>query len=226
MSHLISCPECKKHLQVPDELIGKKVQCPECKHTFTAQTDVEEVSVSSKPSKTAPPNLPATNKPPAWDTKKGSDDDEDDDSYNVKKKRRRRDDDDDNDRDADDDDDDRPSRRRRRRSGRNYVPHRGGLILAFGIIALVSGMGIIFGPIAWIMGNGDLREMQNGTMDPEGEGMTQTGRILGMIATILSIVGIVTILAIVGFYFGCVCCMFAGLAAGNNPNNINRPRRF
>lgn len=36
MSHLLACPECDKHLQVPEELIGKKVQCPECKHTFTA----------------------------------------------------------------------------------------------------------------------------------------------------------------------------------------------
>src|SRR5262245_48213812 len=187
MSHLISCPECKKHLQVPDDLIGKKVQCPECKHTFTAQVEVEEVSVSSKPTKPTTPALPpATNKPPAWDTKKGSDDDEED-RYDVKKRRRDRDDD-------DDDDDNRPSRRRGRRrssSGRDYVPHRGGLILAFGIIALVSGLGFIFGPIAWIMGNSDLAEIQNGTMDPDGEGMTQTGRILGMVATIISLVGIV-----------------------------------
>jgi predicted Zn finger-like uncharacterized protein len=221
MSHLITCPECKKNLQVPDELIGKKVQCPECKHTFTAQVETEEVSVSSKPSKAPPPSVPATSKPPAWDTKKGAADDDDDDRYDVKKKRRRRDEDD------EEEDDDRPSRRRgrRRRSGRDYVPHRGGLILAFGIIALVSGLGIIFGPIAWIMGNSDLREIQNGTMDPEGEGMTQTGRILGMIATILSIVGIVAGVGIFVLYFGCVCCVIFG-AAANNPNNMNRPRRF
>lgn len=213
MAHLISCPECKKHLQVPDDLIGKKVQCPECKHTFTAQVEVEEVSVSSKPS--APP--PATNKPPAWDTKKGRDDDEEEDSYNVRKRRRNRDDDD------EDDDDDRPSRRRRRRSGydRNYLPHRGGLILAFGIIALVSGLGIIFGPIAWFMGNADMHEIQSGNMDPEGEGMTQTGRILGMIATILSLVGVLITLVSVGFVFGCACCV-PFMAAANNPN---RPRR-
>ena len=67
MAHLITCPECKKNLQVPDDLIGKKVQCPECKHTFTAQVETEEISVSSKPP--PPPSVPATSKPPAWDTK-------------------------------------------------------------------------------------------------------------------------------------------------------------
>ena len=36
MAQLVACPECQKHLQVPDELLGKRVQCPECKHTFTA----------------------------------------------------------------------------------------------------------------------------------------------------------------------------------------------
>jgi uncharacterized protein YbaR (Trm112 family) len=215
MAHLIACPECKKHLQVPDELLGKKVQCPECKHTFVAQSDVEEVSVSSKPSK-APPSLPATNKPPAWDTRKGSQDD-DDDGYDKRKRRRESDNDEDY-------DDDRPSRRRSR-SGRDFLPHRGGMILAFGIIALVSGMGIVFGPIAWIMGNSDLREIHAGNMDPEGESMTQTGRILGMVATIISIVGIV----LVGLYFaailGCVCCLPI-MAGANNPNNPNfRPRR-
>jgi len=221
MAHLITCPECKKHLQVPDDLIGKKVQCPECKHTFTAQVEVEEVSVSTKPSQSAPPP-PATNKPPAWDTKKGNDDEDDDDSYNVRK-RRSRDRDRDRDDDDDDDDDDRPSRRRRRRSGygRNYLPHRGGLILAFGIIALVSGLGFIFGPIAWFMGNADMAEIQSGNMDPEGEGMTQTGRILGMIATIISLVGIVVTLVSVAFIFGCGCCIPI-MAAANNPN---RPRR-
>jgi predicted Zn finger-like uncharacterized protein len=215
MSHLISCPECKKHLQVPDDLIGKKVQCPECKHTFTAEVEVEQVSVSSKPSQ-APP--PVTNKPPAWDTKKGNDDDEEEDGYNVRKRRRNRDRD-----DEDDDDDDRRSGRRRRRSrhDRDFVPHRGGMILAFGIIALVSGLGIIFGPIAWIMGNSDLAEIQNGTMDPEGEGMTQTGRILGMIATILSLVAVVVTAISFMFVFGCACCVPIMAAAGNPP----RPRR-
>jgi len=218
MSHLITCPECKKHLQVPDELIGKKVQCPECSHTFTAKAEIEEVAVSSKPSNPVPAPVPTAppKKRAAWDSK---DDDEgeekeNDDSYDVKKRRRR------DDEDEDDDDRDRPRTRRRRSGyGNSYTPHRGGLILAFGIIGLVSGLGIIFGPIAWVMGNGDLNEMKSGRMDPEGEGMTQTGRILGMIATILSIVGIVIPLGMIGFF----CCLgFFAAAADGNRNR--RPR--
>ena len=47
------------------------------------------------------------------------------------------------------------------------------------------------GIVAWVMGNGDLKEMDAGRMDDSGRGMTQVGKIqLGMVATILAIVGI------------------------------------
>jgi hypothetical protein len=68
-------------------------------------------------------------------------------------------------------------------------PHRGTLILIFGILGLV-----ICGPLgiaAWVMGNSDLREMDAGTMDPSGRGTTQAGKICGMIATILMILAVV-----------------------------------
>jgi hypothetical protein len=68
-------------------------------------------------------------------------------------------------------------------------PHRGTLILVFGILGLV-----ICGPLgiaAWVMGNSDLREMDAGTMDPSGRGTTQAGKICGMIATILMILAVV-----------------------------------
>lgn len=82
------------------------------------------------------------------------------------------------------DDRDRPRRRERR----DYeLAHRGGLILALGIIGLVA-----CGPVgiaAWIMGNNDLKAMEAGQMDPEGRQLTQVGKILGMVATILIIVG-------------------------------------
>jgi uncharacterized membrane protein YidH (DUF202 family) len=48
----------------------------------------------------------------------------------------------------------------------------------------------ICGIIAWAMGNNDLREMTAGIMDPSGRGMTQAGKICGMISVILAIVGI------------------------------------
>jgi predicted Zn finger-like uncharacterized protein len=200
MSHLISCPECKKQLQVPDDLIGKSVQCPECQHSFTAEPPDLEV-ITAAPGKAGSVPVP---------TKKSSASDKNDNDKDRAKRRRSEEDD-------DDDYDERPSRRRKA-SRRSYgTPHRGGMILAFGIIGLVSGLGIIFGPIAWLMGNTDLREMQAGNMDPEGESMTQTGRILGMIATILSIVGIVIACGIFIFYVF-IIALFVGVAANQNKN--------
>jgi hypothetical protein len=68
------------------------------------------------------------------------------------------------------------------------APHRGGLILAFGIIGLV--ICLPFGIAAWVMGNNDLREIEAGRMDPTGEGLTRSGRIVGIIACCLALVGI------------------------------------
>ncbi|MFT5301302.1 MAG: hypothetical protein ACI814_002105 [Mariniblastus sp.] len=75
------------------------------------------------------------------------------------------------------------------RSNRYQVPHRGGLILALGIISWVVSCPL-FGVIAWIMGSGDLREMRAGRMDSSGMGLTQAGQILGMIHSILLLLGI------------------------------------
>ena len=58
--------------------------------------------------------------------------------------------------------------------------------MALGILGLV--VCVICGIIAWVMGNNDLREMNAGTMDPAGRGMTNAGKICGMISVILTIV--------------------------------------
>jgi uncharacterized membrane protein len=71
-------------------------------------------------------------------------------------------------------------------SGGYLKPHRGTMILVFGILGFV--ICFIFGIVAWVMGNNDLRQMQAGTMDPSGEGLTRAGKIVGMIAIILNIV--------------------------------------
>lgn len=68
-------------------------------------------------------------------------------------------------------------------------PHRGVMILVFGILGLV--LCVIFGIVAWVMGNGDLKAMDAGHMDPEGRGLTQAGKICGIIAVVLNIVAIV-----------------------------------
>ena len=108
------------------------------------------------------------------------------------------------------------------------------MIMAFGLIALIggflAGFPAVFGIVAWIMGNTDLAEMKAGRMDPEGESQTQTGRICGMIATILAIVGVVIGCVVVIFYFVCFAMIFgvAVAGAGANPNfpQPQPPRRF
>ncbi|MGZ4961342.1 MAG: DUF4190 domain-containing protein [Limisphaerales bacterium] len=79
-------------------------------------------------------------------------------------------------------------------------PHRGTLVLVLGILGLV-----LCGPLgiaAWVMGNGDIKQMDAGTMDPSGRGTTNAGRICGIIATILTIIAVVIALLIIVFGAG------------------------
>jgi len=83
-------------------------------------------------------------------------------------------------------------------------PHRGTLILVLGILSL-----IICAPVgiaAWVMGNGDLKQIDAGAMDPSGRSVTNAGRICGMIATILLGLGVLggIILAVAVGVFGAV----------------------
>jgi hypothetical protein len=64
--------------------------------------------------------------------------------------------------------------------------HRGGMILALGILSWAIGCPV-FGILAWVMGSNDLSEMRQGTMDPQGQSLTEAGRMIGMIHSILVI---------------------------------------
>jgi hypothetical protein len=76
-----------------------------------------------------------------------------------------------------------PGRRATQQTG--YVqPHRGGLVLALGILAWAISCPIL-GIAAWWLGNEDLRTMAQGRMDSSGRGVTQAGRVLGMINSLL-----------------------------------------
>lgn len=72
--------------------------------------------------------------------------------------------------------------------GRPMEPHRGTMILIFGIVGLL--LCGIFAILAWAFGNQDLKKMREGIMDPSGESNTNTGRILGIIGVCLWIAGI------------------------------------
>ncbi len=106
------------------------------------------------------------------------------------------------------------------------TPHRGTVIMVLGIVGLVVGLlgsfcccifpiaGCICGIIAWVMANGDLKEMAAGRMDPTGRGITQAGKICGMIGVILAIVFIV--LNLILMLLGVGVSMFT-LRAGSVP---------
>jgi predicted Zn finger-like uncharacterized protein len=194
MPELVNCPHCEKKLRVPDNLIGQPVKCPTCGKTFTATA----ASAAAPPPEEKPAPRPAARRPPA----------EEEQVEDVPRRRRPADADEEEERprrrpraeDEEEDEDDRPRRRRprededdeeeddrpRRRKRRRYAPHRGVLILILAILGFV--VCPIFYPVAWIMGNTDIAEIDAGRMDPEGRGLTQAGRIIGMIGTILMLI--------------------------------------
>src|ERR1043166_936631 len=190
MAEIVTCPSCDAKLQVPEEFFGKTVQCPECKRQFLAKAVSAPTEAAVKPGGDVP----------AWEKAPGRELARIDDRPSKRGERGRgsRDDDEDDDRprrprsrDYDDDDYARPRRR--------YLqPHRGGMILAFGILAIVGVMSIVFGPLAWVMGNADLRAMRSGEMDPSGDGSTNTGRILGMVSVFIQAAALVFTCVIFG----------------------------
>ncbi len=96
---------------------------------------------------------------------------------------------------VDDDDEYQEGNPRRRR---DVSPHRGGMILTLGILGFCVG---VTGPVAWILGNIDIAAIRAGTMDRDGESMTQAGRVCGIVSTIWVFVQI-------GF-----CCLAFGMGA-------------
>lgn len=180
MQEIINCPSCQRKLQVPESLLGQDVQCPTCGATFIASWGNQAPSPPPQPVEPPPFHEPPERGPivpPPYQRPK-----DDYDDYREY------------------DDRDRPRRYRHRR---DLMPHRGSTVLTLGILSLVlfffTGIGGILGPIAWIMGHQDMNEIKAGRMDPEGESATNSGRICGIIATILMIISTLS------------CCLFFGL---------------
>ena len=91
-------------------------------------------------------------------------------------------------------------------AGRRVEPHRGVMILVFGILGLM--VCFIFGIVSWVMGKGDLQKMKAGQMDREGEALTRVGYILGIVSTVIVLAAFVIWLLIV------VLAVGAGAARG------------
>jgi thioredoxin 1 len=70
-------------------------------------------------------------------------------------------------------------------------PHRGSQIQTFGILGLIICMPL--GIAAWVMGNNDLKEMDQGLMDPNGRDKTKLGKTLGIISVSLAALALVAL---------------------------------
>jgi hypothetical protein len=64
-------------------------------------------------------------------------------------------------------------------------PHRATLVL---VLALLGFVFFLCAPIAWVMGEYDLRQMHDGKIDASGEALTNLGRFFGMTVTVIMLV--------------------------------------
>lgn len=69
--------------------------------------------------------------------------------------------------------------------GQDFQPHRGSMILTFGIIGVACCFP--FGIAAWVMGHSDIKSIDSGVMDPSGRSMTNGGKICGIISVIIAV---------------------------------------
>jgi hypothetical protein len=91
---------------------------------------------------------------------------------------------------------------------RDLLPHRGTMVLVFGILglafmppslccgAIVSLAGIGFSVTAWVLGHGDLRAMREHRMDADGMRITRAGWICGIVGAVLNTVLLLVRIAI------------------------------
>ena len=145
----LSCTDCGQTLRVGDEHAGKKARCPKCGSIATVPTAGE--SPAPAPSDASPfdTDKPAEPVNPFADLPGPSPNPYQSPSSPLGV------------------------------TPRYAKPHRGGLILTFGIVGILC-CGP-FGIAAWVMGSADLKEIRAGRMDRSGEGLTQAGMILGSV---------------------------------------------
>jgi Na+-transporting methylmalonyl-CoA/oxaloacetate decarboxylase gamma subunit len=74
-------------------------------------------------------------------------------------------------------------------------PSGAATVFALGIASLFV-LQFILGPIVWLMGRKEIRAIEDGRRSPEGLEKARTGKNLGMVATILSYVGLGIVLGL------------------------------
>src|SRR6516225_5559979 len=207
MPAVVSCPQCRQNLHLPEQLIGSTVRCPMCQGAFTASVDSVSAGppplpsgvpsggapagpAPAAPARSAPaPSAPAPSAPAPFAPAEEEYEKPLEDPGEKKRKRRKE-----------------LSRYGTGTGGlygdlmkeqrRKATEHRGVLILVFGIVSITCAAGIvglIFAIISYDMATNDLNEMMSGRMDRSGETLTKTGRILALIGGGLFVVELVTV---------------------------------
>jgi predicted Zn finger-like uncharacterized protein len=225
MATLVDCPSCSRKLRVPDDLLGTSVRCPDCGNTFQANGGRVPSGApaaaaggdSPAPEPAAPPGDAAAS--PSLGTPRsvtGSTPQRAPAPAGTEEETQR----------CPachkripataarcpgcgvdlGEEDSRPWERPRRHLGRmDTEPHRGVVVLVLGILGLVmGGIGLPMAIIAWVLGHNDLKKIRAGNMDPEGEGLTQAGRVCGIIGTIWQSL---MLLCIVGYFVTVITLM-------------------
>lgn len=178
MPAVLQCPSCESKLRVPDDLAGKKVKCPKCNTAFSAEVDGAS-SATAAPAPTAPDREEA---PPTGSCEPGPSSEAAPAPAGPAPQPP-----------APAEEDERPWERPLtpgfRRDGE---PHRGVMILVFGILSVCFAMtfwlsiiGAVLGGIAIYLGHHDLERMKSHLVDPQGRDLTRAGWILAIIGTVL-----------------------------------------
>lgn len=188
---LLTCPACGCSIQVADAVLGRRVRCIGCKHSFVAEAGLTAPPPARRET---PPVARATPRADAEETLPGEGS-----PYCPGCGRRINWIDPRCPHCGEEFEPEDPARSRRLGAElvrRDYEPHRGTLILSLGNVSLIVGalslctfglgavVSLPVGILAWLMAHRDLERMREGLMDPRGQGQTETGRI-GAVAGIL-----------------------------------------
>jgi hypothetical protein len=76
-------------------------------------------------------------------------------------------------------------------------------ILVLGILSLICSC-LPLGVAAWVMGNRELQALDSGRRNPDNRGTANAGRVIGIVATVLGLIGFIILIAF----------LFLGLSVG------------
>jgi hypothetical protein len=84
------------------------------------------------------------------------------------------------------------------RPGFYLLRPRGTAVLVLGVLSIM--LCNILGPVAWVMGNEELRRIDSGQVDPMTRNAASAGRVCGIVSTMLMLVGVVVGVGFVMLY--------------------------